>query len=326
MAHTVHREDLDTLQDDWARLLEAVPEPVPFVHPAWQRVWLDEFLDGRELHLYAVRDGGELIGVAPLLKDGDGLTLVGHYSICDYMDFVVAPGRARDVLSALLDTLVGEDWSQIELRGLREGSPTLEELPALAESKGLTWRCEDEAVAPRITLADGWEPYLASLAKKERHELRRKTRKLQGAGDLEVNTYTTPQDVEAHLPVLLRFMVESRTDKANFLSEQMGLFFHRATQALAAHGLVRLYEMELDATPVASVLCFDQGGQFYMYNSGYDPEYAAMSAGLVSKGFCVQDAIESGRHCVDMLRGDEAYKYKLGGEDQKIYRCVISRA
>ena len=126
------------LKDDWVQLLDQQPEPVPFLHPAWQQVWLDEFQGDRDLLLYAVRDGNTLTGVAPLLRDGDTLSFIGHHSICDYMDFIVAPGRGRDVFSALLATLVDEEWSKIELRGLRDGSATLEDLPAVAEAAGLS--------------------------------------------------------------------------------------------------------------------------------------------------------------------------------------------
>ena len=325
MAYVVRREDVAGLHSEWTELLSQQPEPVAFLHPTWQQVWLEEFQDGRELLLFSVRDEGKLVGVAPLLRTDDRLSLVGHQSICDYMDFVIA-NQSEDCYRAVFDALLQESWSELDLRGLRDGSATLTLLPQLAQAAGLAVEQETESTAPRVSLPGSWDEYLALLSKKDRHELRRKLRRLQAAGELELRIYTDPDDVETHLPVLLRFMVESRTDKADFLSEQMGLFFHKATQALAQHGLVRLYELELDATPVASVLCFDQGGQLYMYNSGYDPEYAAMSAGVVSKAFCLQDAIESGRHCVDMLRGDESYKYKLGGEDQAIYRCVITRA
>ncbi len=325
MTYSVRREELAQLQPEWARLLERQPDPVPFQHPAWQRVWLEVFQDGRDLLLFSARDGDELVGVAPLLRDGDSLTLVGHYSICDYMDFVVAPDRCRDVFDAILTTLTKEDWSQLDLRGLRDGSTTLTELAAVAESAGLTVEREEEAVAPRVELPGDWEEYVSSLAKKNRHELRRKLRNLQGEGDLQLQTYTSREDVEAHLPILLRFMVDSRQDKANFMSEQMGLFFHKATQALAEEGLLSLYELELNGKPVASVLCFDQGGQLYLYNSGYDPEYARMSVGVASKALCVQAAIEEGKHCIDFLRGDEEYKYRLGAENQQIYRLVIKR-
>ncbi|MCI0776876.1 MAG: GNAT family N-acetyltransferase [Chloroflexi bacterium] len=325
MTFSVQREELAQLQPEWVQLLERQSEPVPFQHPSWQRVWLEEFQDGRDLLLLAVRDGEELVGVAPLLRDGEALTLVGHYSICDYMDFVVAEDRCREVFEAILAGLQDEAWSRLELRGLREGSTTLTALPQAAESRGMTVQQEEEAVAPRIELPGDWEEYVSSLKKKHRHELRRKLRNLQGAGDLELRTYTSPKDVELHLPVLLRFMVESREDKARFLSEQMGLFFHKATQALAEEGLIRLYELELDGKPVASVLCFDQGGQLYMYNSGYDPEYAPMSVGIVSKALCLQAAIADGKHRIDLLRGDEEYKYRLGAQNQQIYRLSIRR-
>src|SRR3972149_11949792 len=107
MAYEVLREERASLAAAWAALLERTPEPVPFVHPAWQRVWLDEFRDSQELLLYAVRDGDELIGVAPLLQSDGRLMLSGDFSICDYMDIVAAPGRAEDVLAALLPALAG---------------------------------------------------------------------------------------------------------------------------------------------------------------------------------------------------------------------------
>ena len=325
MAFTVQREDMASLQGEWVEALDRHPEPAPFLHPVWHQVWLDEFQDGRELLLLSVRDGDALMGVAPLMRENGHLSLLGHSSICDYMDFVVTPERSREFFSALLDELLKEEWSELNLWGVRDGSSTLTELPALAEAAGLAFEQETEAVSPRVELPGSWDDYVSSLSKKDRHELRRKLRRLQAAGELEMKVYTSPEDVETHLPVLLRFMVDSRADKAHFMSEQMGRFFHRMAPALAREGLIRLYELELDGKPVASVLCFDQGGQLFLYNSGYDPDYAPLAVGLASKALCLRDAIEIGRHCVDFLRGHEPYKYDLGGKDQTIYRCVIRR-
>lgn len=325
MAYDVRREELASIHPEWVDLLSRCPEPVPFLHPTWQRVWLQEFAASRELLLLTVRDGAALLGVAPLLRDDSRLSFVGHYSICDYMDFVVAPERPGDVCSALLEALLQEPWSELELRGLREGSATLAELVPRARDVGLHVDQEREAVAPRVDLPASWEEYQASLNKKDRHELRRKLRRLQAAGELELRVYTEVEDVEAHLPLLLRMMIESRSDKAAFMSEQMGRFFHRMAPALAREGLVRVYELELDTKPVAAVLCLDHGGRLFMYNSGYDPEYAQLAVGLASKAYCLRDAIECGRRAVDFLRGHEPYKYDLGGRDRAVYRCIIRR-
>jgi CelD/BcsL family acetyltransferase involved in cellulose biosynthesis len=325
MALDVRQEELDTLAPEWAALLDRTPEPVPFLHPTWHRVWLDEFQDGRELLLLAVRDGDALVGVAPLLRSDGQLAFVGNYSICDYMDFTVAPDRATEVFGALLGALRSEDWNEIELRGLRDDSPTVSELLPAAERAGLKVEREDEAVAPRVQLPESWEAYQAALNKKDRHELRRKLRRLGELGELQLNPYTRAEDVAEHLPIFIRLMVESRGDKANFMSEQIGRFFHRMAPALASDGLIRLYELELNGSAIASVLCFDQGNRLFLYNSGYDPQYAQFAVGLGSKAMCLQDAIESKRTCVDFLRGHEPYKYDLGSQDRQIYKATIRR-
>ncbi len=325
MTLDIRQEDLDSLAPEWAALLERTREPVPFLHPTWHRVWLDEFQDGRELLLLAVRDGSALVGVAPLLRAEGRLSLVGHYSICDYMDFTVAPEHAADVFDALLAVLRGESWAEIELRGLRDDSVTVAELLPRAQAAGFAVECEDEAVAPHVVLPESWEAYQASLNKKDRHELRRKLRRLGELGELQMTAYTRPEDLEEHLPVLIRLMVESRGDKAAFMSEQIGRFFHRMASALARDGLVRLYELELNGSAIASVLCFDQRRRLFLYNSGYDPQFAQFAVGLGSKAMCLQDAIESGHSCVDFLRGHEPYKYDLGGKDRQIYKATIRR-
>jgi CelD/BcsL family acetyltransferase involved in cellulose biosynthesis len=325
MALEVSKEDLASLAPEWAALLERTPEPVAFLHPTWHRVWLEEFQDGREHLLLAVRDGAGLIGVASLLRDRQKLSFVGNYSICDYMDFVVAPDRAAEAFAALLGALQQEEWSEFEMRGLRDDCSTLSELCPAAERAGLTVERADEAVAPRVMLPETWEEYQAGLNKKDRHELRRKLRRLGELGEQQMTAYTRPEDVAEHLPIFIKLMVDSRGDKASFMSEQIGRFFHRMAPALAADGLLRLYELELNGAAIASVLCFDEGGRLFLYNSGYDPQYAQFAVGLGSKAMCLQDAIESHHTCVDFLRGHEPYKYDLGSKDRQIYMVTLRR-
>lgn len=325
MVLEVRRADEASLHDEWAKLLARHAAPAPFLHPTWHRVWLEEFHSGRKSVVLSVHDDASLVGVAPLLREGARLTFAGDPSICDYMDVVHAPERAEAIFGVLLDALQDERWSELDLWGLRDGSPTIDAFAEAAEAGGFAVERELETHAPRVALPGSWEEYLTALPKKARHELRRKLRRFSAAGQVELCVYTTPTEVELRLPTLLRFMVESRLDKAAFLSEQMARFFHRMASALAEEGLVRLYELELNGRVVASVLCFDQGGALSLYNSGYDPAYAGLSPGIVSKALCLKDAIESGRRCVDFLRGREPYKHDLGGHDQPIYRLRVRR-
>lgn len=325
MAVTVQHERLDQIEGEWRRLLAASPEPVPFLHPLWLRTWLDEFQEGRELILLSARQDDRLVGVAPLLREDDRLSLAGHYSICDYMDLLVPDGD-ESVYRSFLETLSASEWQEMELRGLREESPTWRLLPTLAERMGFRVTSELEAVSPRIELPTAWDDYLATLSKKDRHELRRKMRRLQSEGQVELRTVTSETETPAALDLLLRLMRESRQDKARFMTPPMERFFRRMVAALTPVGIIRFYILNLDSVPVAAVLCFDIGGQIYLYNSGYDPAFAHLSVGLISKALCIEDAISQGRRCVDFLRGHESYKYDLGGRDRSIYRCLICRS
>jgi CelD/BcsL family acetyltransferase involved in cellulose biosynthesis len=136
---------------------------------------------------------------------------------------------------------------------------------------------------------------------------------------------TRPDEAAELLNTLFRLMRTSSHHKEEFLERPgMEAFFREMTSAMAAEGMLRFYVLTLDGQAVASVLNFDLGGQLYMYNSGYDPEYSHYAVGLMSKALLVKDAIENGRTCVDFLRGDESYKYDLGGKDQQVYRLVLT--
>jgi CelD/BcsL family acetyltransferase involved in cellulose biosynthesis len=243
------------------------------------------------------------------------------------MDAVVTPGFEMPFFLSVLERLSADGTSTLELRGLRATSPTLEVLSAAAQTCGFTATREAEALSPRVDLPDTWEAYLASLSKKDRHELRRKLRRLEGAGgDLELRVITDASGAEACLDTLFHLMRLSSHHKEEFLQRPgMEAFFREMTAAMAGEDMLRLYLLTLDGQAVAAVLNFDVGGQLYMYNSGYDPEYAHYAVGLMSKALLLRDAIEQGRRCVDFLRGDESYKYDLGGKDLQVYRLVLTR-
>jgi len=319
-------EPFDRVSGEWAGLVGQLQAPVPFVTPAWQRVWLKHFQGERRLRILTARDGERLIGVAPLLCDGERAELVGHDSICDYMDAVITPGFEAGCLASVLRQLVADGTTTVDLRGLRVGA-TLDGWKAGAAEAGYRAEQEEEALSPCIELPGTWDEYLGTLSKKDRHELRRKLRRLEGAGgDVELRVVTGPDEAAELLDTLFHLMRVSSHHKEEFLQRPgMEDFFREMAPAMAAEGMLRLYVLTFDRQPVASVLNFDLGGQLYMYNSGYDPAYSHYAVGLMSKALLVKDAIECGRTCVDFLRGDESYKYDLGGKDQRVYRLVLTR-
>jgi CelD/BcsL family acetyltransferase involved in cellulose biosynthesis len=302
------------------------PERNVFLHPVWLRAWLAEFGDSVE-PVFLTCESPSPLAVAAMMRDDARLTFIGDPGICDFMDFAVDTSRLVEAHDALWRQIQDEEWSELELWGLTESSPTRPFIKERARSAGFEVTEEQEAVSPRIQLPSSWDDYLASLPKKDRHELRRKLRRLFDSGArVELAVYDTQADVNAAMDEFLRLHTISRQDKAEFMSGRMPLFFRRMASALSREGLVRLFMLWVDGKPSASVLCFDAGSALYMYNSGYDPEYSSLSVGLLSKALCIQWAIEHGKEQLDFLRGNEAYKYDLGARDQDIYRLTVRRA
>ena len=318
--------ELIDLDPKLEQLLSQQPERLPFLHPAWLRAWLAEF-GGNFEAVFLTCNQGEVIGIAPLMRTDNELTFIGDSSICDFMDVLVDPAHADEAYADLWHQLCAEDWSEVTLWGLMESSPTRDRVKAFAAANNIAVDEVEEAVAPRLSLPATWDEYTASLNKKDRHELRRKIRRLFDSGaavDFEV--LTTQAEIVGAMDEFLELHTKSRADKTEFMTPEMEIFFRRMASALAAEGLIRLFMLRVNSKPAAAVLCFDAGTHLYLYNSGYDPEFSGLSVGLVSKALCLKWAIEEGHMTgIDFLRGDEPYKYDLGAQNQKIYRLTLRR-
>ena len=316
---------IEEAEPAWEQVLGASDATTLFLTPWWQKTWWKHFGGGAELAVHVVSDDQGPIGVAPLVSSDGVLELLGATDLFDYRDFIVERGREEDFCAALLDHLPELDWHTLRMESVREESPTLRTLGKVAESAGMSVEIEPEDVAPVALLPATWEEYVSGLSKKDRHELRRKIRRLHGAGEVTRSVCSAPEQIPGMMDVFLRLHRASSPDKAEFMTAEREAFFLDAVTEASRRGRLRLEELALDGTPVASCLGFDYAGSFLLYNSGYDPEYSKLSVGIVSKALAIEGSIESGDGAFDFLRGSEDYKYRLGGRDRQVYRVIVRR-
>ena len=295
-----------------------------FVLPDWMQVWWQVFGGGNELFIRTVKEGDKIIGIAPLMiKDGTAC-LIGGTDVCDYLDFVVVPGMEPDFFKVLLDELKRHRIEKIDLKHVRFDATVLKSLTAVAEGRGYEVVSTKENVSVEMDLPATFEEYLGGLDTKQRHEVRRKMRRLGEEGEIEYRFIDSGGALKPAMDTFFKMFVESRQDKAAFLTEQMKSYFNLLADTMAGNGLLRLGVLELDNKPVAEIMCFDYNDCIYLYNSGYDPQYVSLSAGLLSKVYAIKDSIERGKKRFDFLKGAETYKNRLGGKEVPLYRCRIT--
>lgn len=319
-------EGLEAAKAEWGRLLDLSPASTVFLTPEWQQVWWDHFGGAYELFILSLQDADGPLGLAPLAVQDGTARFLGSTDLFDYHDFVVPEGRERPFCAALIDYVEHDtEWRELDLESLRAESPALEWLPALAEARGFAVETTKEDVAPLLDLPDTWDGYLAGLPKKARHELRRKSRKLESAGEVSHTTCADPQCVRDCLPDFFRLHRASGLDKAEFMTPDRERFFTQMAVEFAERDQFKMALLELDGRRIAACISFDYLDSYLLYNSGYDPDYSNLSVGILNKAFAIREAIGAGKRHFDFLRGAERYKYDLGAVDRTIHRLVVRR-
>jgi CelD/BcsL family acetyltransferase involved in cellulose biosynthesis len=213
--------------------------------------------------------------------------------------------------------------SRLSLEHLRPEATVLTCLKGIAEDRGYQVVCQPTAVSVEMDLPDTWEEYLGLLATKERHEVNRKLRNLYQAGRVAYRQVAGGDITGDIIDRFLELFSLSRDDKAAFMTARMEQFFRSVAGAMGTLRLLRFGILEMDALPVAMVMAFDYRDMIYLYNSAYDPQYQKLSVGLLSKVLCIRESIRAGRQRFDFMKGNETYKYHLGGRKVPLYSCRI---
>lgn len=291
--------------------------------PEWLRVWWDSFGGKAELSILSIRHQNHVIGLAPLQLKGDSASFIGSIDVCDYQDFITVAGREAEFFEVLLDHLDRQGIAELELGLLRPESTVLSYLVKAAESRGCKATTSQEDVSLEIELPGTWEDYLGMLNGKQRHELKRKFRRLEEAGEINLQMVADPAEFSRHQEAFFELFKLSSSDKAAFMTERMASFFQALADEMARAKLLKLCLLELNGTPTGAALCFDFNETLHLYNSGYDPRFQALSVGLLCKVTSIKNAIKNGRKKYDFLKGAETYKYRLGGREVPLYSCRI---
>jgi len=196
----------------------------------------------------------------------------------------------------------------------------------VADQHGYSFVCRQEAVSRELDLPGTWPRYLSLLEKKERHEIRRKLRRLEHAGNIHFYFTLDPAENSRHMELFLEMFALNRPAKAAFMNERMRSFFRTVTDNMGQYDLVRFGCLELDGRKVAIIMVFDYNNTIYLYNSAFDPAYGRLGVGLMSKVLAIREAIFMGRSKWDFLKGDEPYKQHLGGRKIALYALELELA
>jgi CelD/BcsL family acetyltransferase involved in cellulose biosynthesis len=304
----------------WEQLASSSEEPAPFLTWEWQEGWWAVFAATHSPRTLVFSQKGEVVGIAPLcvqLGQEDTLQFAGGEDLSDQLGILARPGFEDAVADGVVDWARASGSLELDLHFLRDWGWELPALQRAVERQGLFGEVHPEEVSPAIDLPTTFDEYLAlRLGKKDRHELRRKMRRLEQERPGWRLVGPDELGLERALTEFLHLLRASREDKDHFLTPVVERFFREVAERFHRRGWLRLALLEEGGRLAAGTFGFCLGRVWYLYNSGYDPGEAHLSPGLLCVAEGVRGAIEAGCHQADLLRGNEPYKYRLGAQDQ----------
>lgn len=304
----------------WRDVLAADPTRHVFSTPEWHRVWWEEFGAGKKLFVLTFLDPHP-VGLAALTLDdteaGGGLRFLGGDDLTDYMGPLSAgPAHLPAIADALVRYVLEEidGWSVFDARCLPVPFGFAEWLAEAADRHRVRFEIDQHEMTAVLALPDSFDTYLEGLDAKDRHEVRRKLRRLdRELSGADVST-ADASSLEADLKSFIDLHRGSEGLKGKFMAPERQTFFARIARAFQPLGWLSLNFLEANGRRAASTFGYDFEGTYSLYNSAYEREFRPLSPGLVLVVRLIERCIARGIRRFDFLRGEERYKFQLGAQ------------
>jgi CelD/BcsL family acetyltransferase involved in cellulose biosynthesis len=316
---------------EWERLLATNPTASAFsnraVHEAW---WIGYGAEATDISLAVYDAAGTLYAYLPLMLRPDSVRYLGATYHIDYATVLIDLTSAES--SAAIDALVAHlfaDASALDLRRLRRADRAHEMLMsalAVNATRTATATIEDPAPAIDLTNITTFDEHLERIDKKDRHEIRRKVRRGEGAG-VTISAKTHAVDDLAEFIKLHRARWGHHglfTDDEKGARDEtfMRELFSRAPENLITIAVARNLEFGAFA---AGLFLRDATGIRY-WNAGGELAARALSPGILLFAHGLQMAISERKQTFDFLRGNESYKYEVGATDVNVLMITVPAA
>lgn len=340
--------EFDSLREEWNALLFRSASASVTLTWEWLRAWWTVYGTGRQLRVVLVRDGGRLIGAAPLSVRDAPVTRFrvlrfkraellasgeppGHQIISDYIDWFAEPGRETDVVSAVLAQLdgAGAEWDEILLPDVPDESPVVVALRQCARARG--WNVDELKREPcaLIRLPESNDAFLENTGSSLRYRIRRGLKEWRKA-DGHYDVVTTPDAIGPAAETLFTLHQARWVAKGKpgaFKSELRRRFHLAAMAALLERGWLRLGVLYASGAPIGAIYNFRCAGRVFFYQSGITvPDNSHLRPGLVMHALEIESAIEAGCREYDFLkRGHSEYKDSWANASRDLVCLRVAR-
>jgi CelD/BcsL family acetyltransferase involved in cellulose biosynthesis len=323
-------EAAEAVVDEWDAL--AVLLARPFCSPAWMLAWWrNAASDGSQLRIVLVREGDELLGIAPLyVEGGDGpvrYRLLGSET-ASQAEPMSRPGAEETVARVVADVLseATPRPDVIVYKNIRTDSPWPTLLADAWRGKLRPALYRSSPIAcPTLTLGEGtYQEWFTTIDSHLRRELRRRRRRLEEEGAV-CRLAGSP---EAAVDGLRAFasLHYGRWDwrgGSGALDPSIERMLVEVAQRLVKAQRFRLWSIDVNGDTISSQVFIGAGGELAYWLGGFDESWGRYGPSVEAVRAAIEHAWEHGDERVSFGPGGQSYKYSFADGEEMLQSVEI---
>jgi CelD/BcsL family acetyltransferase involved in cellulose biosynthesis len=321
--------ELRELSPEWDRL--AVLAKSPLSSPAWMLGWLHHVAPKTASpRVIAVREGSQLVGLAPLFVDEHAQRRVDYRLLGNALPRALPlalPGREREVARALAATLAEAspraDLLALECTCPDWGSRLREAWPGHVAPLMFSYLTMSSPIVP--LREPSFEQWLAGKSSNFRSQMRRLRRQLAERGG--VARTSTVETLSADIAAFCSLHADRWEGRGPSSIVAQGEGFRSMLAAIGAEhvesGRMRLWMLEAEGQPISAQLFAAAGGEVVYYNGGWDERFAKLKPAMLGILAAVEQAFANGEERVDLGPGAQPYKLRFADGDDPLTWTIL---
>ncbi len=320
--------DLQSHQAEWEGLRKRCGGSI-FSSFDWSIEWLRHFDTVASPRIIMVEEDGVLVGLAPLTVTEERamgvkvmrLSLVGDGAgVAELYDLGVLVSEDReDVLDKMVQEIARLEWNVMQLNQMRD-SPANR---GLLERISHHWEAEDVSTVPCPgTSLPAAGSVLDIISPRTRSAVIRAMGSLEEEGRIRYRCVDIPAEArDATEMYALKHMARSEARGREFSYESLSSFLQDVMMATVAEGWGMVYEVWIDGSLAAQMLCLEDGDVMHAYRLGAGDRFPELSPGNLVSLYAMNEARHAGFTYFDFGPRAEEFKYRLGARDRHLL-CV----
>ncbi|HTK82628.1 MAG TPA: GNAT family N-acetyltransferase [Bacteroidota bacterium] len=336
-------EKFSSYRDQWNSIAEQSSATIFQTHE-WLFLWWKHLGTGgnRTLHTLIVRNKQLIVGIIPLFLEvynvfgfrlykrlrllGSGVadrysyTAISESGPSDFLDFIALPQFQSLVAEAFVNYIGDHPFicDEILFENIPDESIVKKDLLPWMDAADIRYEIRRTDICPRLITPSSVEQFLRRVHPSVRRRLLQAQKAFSRGSIYELETMTSEK-----LPGAFRDLVELHQQRWNrlgypgvFHDTRFRDFQQDVLQAFWNNGWIWFKSLRTGSVRIASRMGFKFNDRIYDYLSGFDdhPPWSKLRPGLALLLTMIEDAVASKSICVELLRGNEQYKFELTSE------------